>query len=736
MDFGYIFKILLRGKWLILTAIIVPAIAAFMYVSTLEKTFKSEALISTGVLGSAGLDPEEDRPYLQSDLIKMSFNTYVTKIQSASMLRLLGYKMLIHELDSNNEPFRKLDPEKVNEVNSINLQRLFDKMTERYENLDGGMFDASVEKDYQEVAEAFNFDIEALKDNLTVYRSGETDYLGITYKSEDKYLSAYLVNELCDLFLSTMKYDQQKELVEKFEFASTESQQARKNLDSLKNTLNAYKIQHNILDLDAEASELIEQIGGIQQLQNEALTDLPALQQQLAEIEKEQNLSKNNKVTRRINKREDSEDLIYIKKQITKLEEEYIITKDEALRTDIDMLKRQRDKYIQNYSEVEITDANVVDIDEDREKLILSKKMAYINAVSSKTAISEILGGAKTRARALVRHNAFISKLSNELSIAEEAYENFKEEQRDAKSRLDKSSFPLKIREQAYVAKKPESNHKALISAFSGVVGGAFASMLLLMLAFFDTSLNSANQFEKFTDLNLVGTLNQLKEKNFDLKELFGAELNNKSLEVFKESIRSMRYEIEKSSGSSFLFTSTKEQEGKTFVIIMLAHALTLKGKKVLIIDTNFKNNSLTRIFNEDSNQNKLASRLIGEANLEQEFETKNASGTGQFKLDNVDILGNRGGMSSPSEIFAGKEFKKLVEDFEHNYDYIFLEGPSLNKYADSKELTEYVDKVITVFSADANITDADRKSISYLQNLNGKLMGAVLNKLEMINLN
>ncbi len=736
MDFGYIFKILLRGKWLILTAIIVPAIAAFLYVNTLEKTFKSEALISTGVLGSAGLDPEEDRPYLQSDLIKMSFNTYVTKIQSASMLRLLGYKMLMHELDSENEPFRKLEGEEIEKVNSVNLQRLYDKMAERFEALNGGMFDASVERDYQEVAEAFNYDIEALKDDLTVYRSGETDYLGITYKSGNKFLSAYLVNELCDLFLSSMKYDQQKELVERFEFASRESVHARRNLDSLKNTLNAYKIEHNILDLDAEASELIEQIGGIQQLQNKSLTDLPSLQEKLRVIESDLNSSKTNKVRKQMNKRAESDDLIYIKKQITTLEEQYIITKDENLKAEINMLKKQRDGYIIDYTSTEVSDASIVDIDEDKEKLVLATKMEYIDAVSSKTAISEILGSAKSRARALVRHNAFISKLSNELSIAEEAYENFKEEQRDSKSKLDKSSFPLKVREQAYVAKKAESNHKALISAFSGVVGGAFASMLLLMLAFFDTTLNNTNQFEKFTDLDLIGTLNQLKEKNFDLKELFGSELNNQSLEVFKESIRSMRYEIEKSSGSSFLFTSTKEQEGKTFIIIMLAHALTLKGKKVLIIDTNFKNNSLTRIFNEDSNQNKLTTRLIGEANLEQEFETKNASGTGQFKLDNVDILGNRGGMSSPSEIFAGKEFKKLIEDFEHNYDYIFLEGPSLNKYADSKELTEYVDKVITVFSAEENITDADRKSISYLQKLNGKLMGAVLNRLEMINLN
>ena len=142
-------------------------------------------------------------------------------------------------------------------------------------------------------------------------------------------------------------------------------------------------------------------------------------------------------------------------------------------------------------------------------------------------------------------------------------------------------------------------------------------------------------------------------------------------------------------------------------------------------------------MFGENNMKNKLTSRLIGEANLDKEFETKNAnSKSSMFSMENVDILGNRGGMSSPSELFAGKEFRKLLENFTNTYDYIFLEGPALNKYADSKELIEYVDKVITVFSANNSVDAADKKSINYLQKLNGKLMGAVLNKLEMINLN
>jgi len=114
-----------------------------------------------------------------------------------------------------------------------------------------------------------------------------------------------------------------------------------------------------------------------------------------------------------------------------------------------------------------------------------------------------------------------------------------------------------------------------------------------------DNSLSNTHQFRKFSDINLIGTLNELKQKNVNLKELFGSDLKNPPLEVFKESVRSLRHEIEQTDKKAFLFTSTKEQQGKTFLIIMLAHALTLKGKRILLIDTNFKNNSLTRMFGE-----------------------------------------------------------------------------------------------------------------------------------------
>ena len=59
------------------------------------------------------------------------------------------------------------------------------------------------------------------------------------------------------------------------------------------------------------------------------------------------------------------------------------------------------------------------------------------------------------------------------------------------------------------------------------------------------------------------------------------------------------------------------------------------------------------------------------------------------------------------------------------------MEGPALNDYSDSKELIDYADKVIPVFSADALLNHHDKESIKYFKSINGKLMGTVLNKVK-----
>src|SRR5688572_3430526 len=259
------------------------------------------------------------------------------------------------------------------------------------------------------------------------------------------------------------------------------------------------------------------------------------------------------------------------------------------------------------------------------------------------------------------------------------------------------------------------------------------------------------------TGLTNIGSVNRLKEKDFNLREVFNDRNSNKEYEMFSHFLRKLRYEVQNTDGKVFLITSTQVKAGKSFLIVSLSYALSLVHAKVLIVDTNFRHNSLTKALLPRMDSRKLLKKgiiddddddelMLEERNLARDEEEENdnlpvPSSSGEkniarnlinrTKYPGVDIIGNVGANDSPSEIMAGRDFKEMIQNLSERYDCVIMEGPALNDYSDSKELIDFADKVIPVFSAGASFSHRDRESIKYFKSINGKLMGTVLNKVQ-----
>jgi Mrp family chromosome partitioning ATPase len=189
--------------------------------------------------------------------------------------------------------------------------------------------------------------------------------------------------------------------------------------------------------------------------------------------------------------------------------------------------------------------------------------------------------------------------------------------------------------------------------------------------------------------------------------------------------------------------TSLRTNEGKTFIIVAISYILSLINKRVLIVDTNFRNNILSKIMPKEQTKVKsienrkpvagfLTSSTQQRVNEEEEDNEMAYELITPTVYKNVFIVTNAGGgVASPAEILSGRNFKNLIDGFKANFDYIILEGGALNDYADTKELIQYVDKVITIFSAQATVSQQDRESIHYLKSLGDKFGGCILNRID-----
>ena len=740
MDIQYFFNIVKKRKWLIIFPMFITAFATFYFVDRQPEMYDAKASIPTGIVEFTGINVNENSPFIQKMQVEISFANLISFITTNKTTRFLSYELLIHDIlansTSNDPPFKTINTKKLGYSQS-DLEALARVLQGRIDTLNSAL-DEEADRIYRKVAKAYGYDVDFLKkEKFYVKRDGETDALEIKYVDKNPTACSFSVNQFCKILKPYHQLAQSKGDLETYYEYDKLAKSRGKKLRSLEKELENYKSGKGILNISVQSEETLDQIGKLEGELEEANRKVNANRTIIKNLGSYLNDNDRYKLEKKSGNILSSKAIVNLDARIKRLNDEYISSgqQDKSLKSQIELTKVARDQQIKRIAKSESKD-DPGTMDQDDE--FLSKRVTAESeltlAQETIKSINNELNKLKGKKNAYINAEAYTKGLDDQIEIARKEYKSTLDRVNESKFKTISSSFKLEPLDWADRPEEPIPNHKYLLAGFAGLVTGSLTTVLLLLLALFDLSLNTPNQFSKFTKLHLLGSLNKVKDNNLDLKKLFASFSTNTNLETFKESLRKLRYVFEESNASAFLITSTKEGEGKTFLILTLAYALTLKNKKILLIDTNFKNNTLTRMSNKQIQENLLHTRLIGENNLAGKFEAKKIKN--MFNLENVDIIGNRGTNHSPSEFFTGRDFQNFISDLKNNYDYIFLEGPSLNKYSDTRELVRFVDKIVSVFSAESEIKDADKESIDYLLNTNDKYFGSILNKIDLKNMN
>jgi Mrp family chromosome partitioning ATPase len=317
----------------------------------------------------------------------------------------------------------------------------------------------------------------------------------------------------------------------------------------------------------------------------------------------------------------------------------------------------------------------------------------------------------------------------DELRIASQEYESLK---KSLQASLDLDVNPENNFKQTLVgqpAYKPQSARRSLILGLSGALMFFLSSFIILGLEFLDTSFKTPSIFQRATKLRLLTSLNKIDLKRKQVSDYFHMNGDTDKPEdesMYVENLRKLRYELENSGKKIFLITSTKPGEGKTTIIESLANSLCLTKKKVLLIDANFSNNTLTRKFEAKPTLEQFS--LNGQANAVDKFW----SITSMTTIPNTDIVGCSEGNHTPAVVLPKSNLLENLPRIAESYDYVFVEGAALNNHADSKELSKYVDGIIAVFSARSVLRNTDKESVQFLKSTGEKFMGSVLNHVDV----
>ncbi|MEO1585992.1 MAG: Wzz/FepE/Etk N-terminal domain-containing protein [Bacteroidota bacterium] len=729
MDLINFLRILSRRKWLILAITSVAVIVTFLIAEQAPSIYKSSTQLSTGLTDfNTPFSLSSRTEPLQKYEIEARLKTYEETLVLDQVLSLVSYQLFLHDLDLS-EPFRPLERLRntyaasggANTYSILEVENARKNFEQKYDSLQTLKSTDALDRQHLQILDDMGYSPSILRSTLTVQSIPGTDLIEITFASEEPRLSAFVVNTLSQEFIRYQTYLRAQQAEKSLEFLNREVEIKRGELAEKRRVWDGYRRDNGITQVSNPMDRMLERIEDLEEEREKANRRLGESQSRLQQLQSTRSLvvpAFNN------NNRAQIARLEGLNERLTRFHTR-MVRDNRQTQGLTDSLKNTLDEmeaaFFQNLKE---SNPGIIS---ENDLTIAAKEQAQVGAFQN------LIRVINQEMRRLTREPSAYSVLDGDAS----AYAQDVAEARDAYllslTKLNEAQLSAKEINPGSIsqvslalpAEKPEPSKTLLLVILSGLVSLSLGVVVTFILEYLDTSIKFPSHFEELTGLPLMGTLNKLLTNNLDLVSLFSETHKNKSLETYKQLLRKIRYDMVEDWPRTTLITSTKFDAGKTSLMISLGYSLSLNGKKVLLLDVNFKNNSLTKIVGASPSLEKY---------LSQEISRRKLISRSIFK--NVDIIGCEGGDLSPSEVFPDDTFENLLIDLSESYDFILMEGPQLNDYADSRELARYASKVVPIFSATAGISQKDKESIEYLRSLDDRLMGAVLNKVEMRNLN
>lgn len=171
--------------------------------------------------------------------------------------------------------------------------------------------------------------------------------------------------------------------------------------------------------------------------------------------------------------------------------------------------------------------------------------------------------------------------------------------------------------------------------------------------------------------------------------------------------------------------TSPMQGEGKSITALNLAISYTMADQKVLLIDCDLRRPQQARLL-------KMSSRT-GLSNLIMKPELME-NAILHTEIQGLDVILSGDIPPNPSELLGSQRMQTLLENLREKYDFIVLDTPPVNMVTDAVVLAPRSEGVLLVVRANHSERGAVLYATDQLQYAKAKILGFVLNGVEMGN--
>ena len=239
-----------------------------------------------------------------------------------------------------------------------------------------------------------------------------------------------------------------------------------------------------------------------------------------------------------------------------------------------------------------------------------------------------------------------------------------------------------------------------------------------------DTSVRSPRDIARVGQMNLLGMIPHEDDDPQSAGVPMTKIIAQAPTSIMAEQFRQVRTRLQQAANldtvRTILITSPSPGDGKTVAACNLAEGLALNGRRILLVDANFRKPAVHAAFNLPNDQGGLAAVLKSVGNFETAVQPTD--------VPNLDVLVSGPKPSNPTELLESQLFHEFIDRALEEYDHVIFDSGPMLFVSETAALAPRVDGVITVVRARANSRGLLGRLRDSLKQLKADHLGVVLN--------
>lgn len=267
---------------------------------------------------------------------------------------------------------------------------------------------------------------------------------------------------------------------------------------------------------------------------------------------------------------------------------------------------------------------------------------------------------------------------------------------------------------------EPEIMIPGVLILITSIVTG-----LIFLRELLDQRVRSAADVKMIPDAALIGMIPSADEDRRSRRTIDRV-VEQQPAGLLAESFRQVRTAVlskmDRRGYKTVMVVSAKPRAGVTSIAQNLGASCALSGRRVLIIDANFRRPNVANLMGINGRPG-LADLLTGQEDIDTAVDMVQTTST-----QNLSVLPAGNSENAAVELFENPRFRELMARLESDYDLLIIDAPPALLTSDAQLLSRHVDAMLLVSRARSDTRGMLQRLYRELDGQRADILGIVLN--------